>query len=328
VTAAGSGTGTSQGTGPAALARSLVTPARLAEFFAPRSLALVGASEASGWARFIAMASAAVGFTGPMTPVHPRIETAFGRPAVRSLRDIADPPDLAFILAPTEAVESVIDDAAAIGVRHAIVLASGYREVGPAGRDLEQSLVARAAEAGITLLGPNCLGFLNTHAHAAPFALGVPLPLTPGPVGIALQSGALATVVLGYARARAIGISSLTSVGNEAMITIEDMLDYLVDDENTKVICLFLEEVSDPAGFARAAARADQAGKPVVALKVGSSPAGQAAALAHTGSVAGDDAVVDSVLRQLNVIRVTSIEELLTTGALLGYDRWPRGRRS
>jgi acyl-CoA synthetase (NDP forming) len=308
-------------------ARSLVTPGRLAEFFAPRSIALVGASEASGWARFIAMASAAVGFTGPMTPVHPRVQTAFGRPVVRSLRDIADPPDLAFILAPTEAVESVIDDAAATGVRHAIVLASGYREVGPAGRELERSLVARAAEAGIILLGPNCLGFLNTHARVAPFALGVPLPLTPGPVGIALQSGALATVVLGYARARAIGISSLTSVGNEAMITIEDMLDYLVEDDDTKVICLFLEEVSDPAGFARAAARADAAGKPVIALKVGSSPAGQAAALAHTGSVAGDDAVVDSVLRQLNVIRVTSIEELLTTGALLGYDRWPRGRR-
>ncbi len=134
-------------------ARSLVTPARLAEFFAPRSIALVGASEASGWARFIAMASAAVGFTGPMTPVHPRIETAFGRPVVRSLRDIADPPDLAFILAPTEAVESVIDDAAATGVRHAIVLASGYREVGEAGRELERSLVARAAEAGIILLG-------------------------------------------------------------------------------------------------------------------------------------------------------------------------------
>jgi acetate---CoA ligase (ADP-forming) len=305
----------------------LVNPARLAEFFAPRSIALVGASEASGWARFIAMATAATGFTGPLIPVHPRVDSAFGRPAVRSLRDIAEPPDLAFILAPTQAVASVVDDMAAAGVRHAVVLASGYREVGDEGRALEQQLVAQATAAGIVILGPNCLGFLNAHAHAGPFALGVPLPLQAGPVGIALQSGALATAVLAFARSRAIGVSSLTSVGNEAMITIEDMVEYLVDDENTKVICLFLEEITDPAAFARAAARADQAGKPIVALKVGSSPDGQAAALAHTGSVAGDDRVVDSVLRQLNIIRVTSIEELLTTGALLGYDRWPRGRR-
>src|SRR3984957_16189905 len=320
------------GTDPGAVSvrdqvRSLVTPARLAEFFAPQSLALVGASEASGWARFIALASSATGYTGPMVPVHPKIDSAFGHPAVRNLRDIGEPIDLAFILAPTHAVAGVIEDAAAAGIRNAIVLAAGYREVGPEGRALEQKLIAQAAAAGIVILGPNCLGFLNTHAHTAPFALGVPLPLTPGPVGVALQSGALATVVLAYAKAHAIGVSSLTSVGNEAMITIEDMMEYLVEDEKTKVIALFLEEISDPVKFAHAAARADAAGKPIVALKVGSSEAGQAAALAHTGSVAGDDAVVESVLGQLNLIRVTSIEELLTTSAPLGYDRVPAGRR-
>jgi acyl-CoA synthetase (NDP forming) len=111
------------------------------------------------------------------------------------------------------------------------------------------------------------------------------------------------------------------------MITIEDMMEYLVEDEATKVIALFLEEISDPVKFGHAAARADAAGKPIVALKVGSSEAGQAAALAHTGSVAGDDAVVNSVLAQLNILRVNSIEELLNTAALLGYDQVPAGRR-
>jgi acyl-CoA synthetase (NDP forming) len=111
------------------------------------------------------------------------------------------------------------------------------------------------------------------------------------------------------------------------MMKTADVLDYLVEDEATRVICLFLEEIGDPARFARVAEKADRAGKPIVALKVGSSPAGQQAALAHTGSVAGDDAVVDAVLRQLNVIRVASLEELLTTGAALGYNRWPAGRR-
>ena len=230
-------------------------------------------------------------------------------------------------MVPLEAVEEVLDDAAAAGVRGAVVLASGYREVGSDGTALQDRLTAKAAGHGITLLGPNCLGFLNAHARTAPFALTIPPPLLSGPVGVALQSGALASVLLSFARAHAIGVSTLTSLGNEAMIATADVVDYLVEDERTKVICLFLEAISDPAAFAAAARRADQAGKPIVALKAGASQAGSAAALAHTGSVAGDDAVVDAALRQLNVIRVGSIEELLTTGAVLGYSRWPRGRR-
>jgi acetate---CoA ligase (ADP-forming) len=310
-----------------AAARQLITPERLRHFFAPRSIALVGASETSGWARFIVAASSAVGYTGPLLPVHPKHDTIFGRPAVRTLRDLAEPVDLAFILAPTQAVPTVIEDAAAAGVRNVVVLASGYREAGAGGVALEDSLIAAAASQGIVVLGPNCLGFLNTAAKAAPYALTVPLPLTAGPVGIALQSGALASVLLAFARAHAIGVSTVASLGNEAMITTADMLDYLVADEQTKVICMFLEEVGDPAAFSAAALRADQAGKPIVALKAGASQAGQQAALAHTGAVAGDDAVVDAALRQLNVIRVNSVEELLTTAALLGYDRHPAGRR-
>jgi len=304
-----------------------MTPQRLAEFFAPRSIAMVGASETSGWSRFIVAASAAVGYTGPLLPVHPRHEKVFGRPAVRSLRDLAEPADLAFILAPTEAVSDVIEDAAAAGVRNAVVLASGYREAGADGKQLEDDLVGAAARHGIVLLGPNTLGFLNTSAKAAPFALTVPLPLTAGPVGIALQSGALSSALLAFARAQAIGVSTVASLGNEAMITTADVLDYLVADEQTKVICMFLEEIGDPAAFSAAAQRADAAGKPIVAMKVGASQAGQQAALAHTGAVAGDDAVVDAALRQLNIIRVTSIEDLLTTAALFGYQRWPAGRR-
>jgi acyl-CoA synthetase (NDP forming) len=310
-----------------ATARQLITPQRLAEFFAPRSIALVGASETSGWSRFIVAASNAVGYSGPLLPVHPRHEKIFGRPAVRSLRDLSEPADLAFILAPTEAVATVVEDAAAAGVRNVVVLASGYREAGSRGKELEDQLVRDAAAHGIVLLGPNTLGFLNTAARAAPFALTVPLPLTAGPVGIALQSGALSSALLAFARSQAIGVSTVASLGNEAMITTADVLDYLVADEQTRVICMFLEEIGDPAAFSAAARRADQAGKPIVAMKVGSSQAGRQAALAHTGAVAGDDAVVDAALRQLNIIRVTSIEDLLSTAALLGYHRWPRGRR-
>jgi acetate---CoA ligase (ADP-forming) len=304
-----------------------VTPGRLGEFFAPRSIAVVGASDTSGWARFVFAGSRSAGFAGPLIPVHPVHKTVFGRPAVRSLRDLAEPVDLAFIMVPTHAVESVLDDAAAAGVRNAIVLAAGYREHGEEGRALEDQMIARASAHGITVLGPNCLGFVNAHAPAAPFALTVPPSLRAGPVGIALQSGALGGVILAFAHAHAIGVSTLATMGNEAMIAATDVLDYLVEDDATRVICMFLEQITDPARFAEAVARADRAGKPIVVLKAGASQAGSQVALAHTGAVAGDDAVVGAVLRQLNVTRVTSIEELLCTGALLGYQRWPRGRR-
>jgi acetate---CoA ligase (ADP-forming) len=207
------------------------------------------------------------------------------------------------------------------------VLASGYREVGETGLAQQHQLADRAAAHGITLLGPNCLGFLNAHAHAGPFALTVPLPLAAGPVGIALQSGALASAVLAFARARAIGVSTLVTLGNEAMVTATDVLEYLIADEHTRAICMFLEEIGEPGKFAQAAVRADQAGKPIVVMKAGSSQAGRDSALAHTGAVAGNDAVVDAALRQLNVIRVSSLEQMLSTGSLLGYGRVPSGRR-
>jgi len=307
--------------------RALVTPARLRSFFAPKSIAMVGASDNSGWGRFIVTSCLTTGFAGPVIPVHPKAKTAFGRPVVPNLRNLDEPVDLAFILAPLPAVESVLDDMGAAGIKNAIVLASGYREVGGEGVQLEDSMIARAVANDVTVLGPNCLGFLNAHTRSAPYALTLPPPLAAGPVGIVLQSGALASVVLGFTKAHGIGMSILTSVGNESMMKTTDVLEYLIEDEATKVIALFLEEIGDPARFARMAERADAAGKPIVALKVGSSPLGQQAALAHTGSVAGDDAVIDAALRQLNVIRVTSLEALLSTAALLGYNRWPDGRR-
>ncbi|MER6981796.1 acetate--CoA ligase family protein, partial [Streptomyces carpinensis] len=307
--------------------RRLVTPQRLCDFFAPRNVAMVGASDNSGWARMIITSSAQADSPGKLFPVHPKAKSAFGIPAVPSLRDLPEPVDLAFILTGLPAVESVLDDMGAAGIKNAVVLAAGYREVGEEGRKLEDAMVARAIANDVTILGPNCLGFVNAQTRSAPYALNLQPPLLAGPVGVALQSGALASVVLGFAKLHGIGLSTLTSMGNESMMKTVDFIDYLVEDDATKVICLFLEEIGDPERFALAAERADKAGKPIVALKVGSSPAGQKAALAHTGSVAGDDAVVNAAFQQLNIIRVNTLEDLLTTGALLGDGRIPRGRR-
>jgi acyl-CoA synthetase (NDP forming) len=308
--------------------RRLATPDRLRSFFAPRSIALVGASDSSGWGQFIVASLATSGFTGPLRPVHPTRPTAFDRPTVASLRDLDEPVDLAYVLAPTRAVESVLEDAAAAGIHNAIVLASGYGDGGgEPGRAAEARLVERAVELDITLLGPNCLGYVNAAASVAPFGLGIVPPLRRGGVGIVLQSGALTSNVLAFARAHQIGISLLTSMGNEAVITAADVIEHLVEDDDTEVIGLFLESVRDAPRFVELAARALEKGKPVVALKVGRTEAGQRTALAHTGALAGDDAVVDAAFRQFGVIRTTSLEQLLITSGLLASGQVPRGNR-
>jgi len=300
---------------------------RLRELFAPASIALVGASDTSGWARNVYTSLQAGGFQGRFVPVHPRHETAFGIPTRPSLRELEEPVDLAFILAPTEAVEAVVQDAGAAGIRNAVVLAAGFAEVGEAGRALERQLVETARALGITLLGPNGLGFINATDRVAPYGLLLTPPLLSGAVGIVLQSGALANSVLTFGRNHGIGLTLLVSTGNEAMVTTADVIEHLLEDEATKVIALFLEQIREPQRFAELARRAQSAGKPMVALKVGRSPAGQLAALAHTGAVAGDDAVVDAALRQLGVIRVDSLEELLVTAGLLATSPPLRGRR-
>ncbi len=308
--------------------RRLATPERLREFFRPRTVALVGASDSSGWGRFIVDSLRTSGFTGALRMVHPTRPTAFDLPTVPNLRALDEPVDLAYVLAPTRAVEAVLEDAAAAGIRNAIVLASGYGDGGgEAGRALERRLVERAVELDITLLGPNCLGFVNAAGSVAPFGLGIVPPLRRGPVGIVLQSGALTSNVLAFARAHQVGISLLTSMGNEAVITTADVVEHLIADDDCQVIGLFLESVRDAPRFTALAAAALAAGKPIVALKVGRTEAGQRTALAHTGAVAGDDAVVDAAFRQFGAIRVGSLEELLVTAGLLGSGQVPRGRR-
>lgn len=313
---------------PASVYRHLTEPDRLADLFAPRSVALVGASDTSGWGRLIVDSLRVSGFAGDLRMVHPTRPSAFGMPTAPSLRALEEPVDLAFVMTPTSAVEGVLVDAAARGIRNAVVLASGYGDGGgAAGRELEQSLVERATELGISVLGPNCLGFVNAARSVAPFGLGIVPPLRRGPVGIVLQSGALTSNVLGFARAHQVGISLLASMGNEAMITTADVVEYLIADDDTSVIGLFLESVRDARRFARLAARALEAGKPLVALKVGRTEAGRRTALAHTGALAGDDAVIDAAFRQFGVIRVNSLEQLLVTAGLLASHPAPAGRR-
>lgn len=325
------GTGAGAGVGPPpgrqTALEALAAPDRLRSLFRPTGVAIVGASDTSPWTRNFYGNLTALGFGGAVVPVHPVHPSTFGVPNRPTLLEVDERVDLAVLLVPTGAVESVLEEAASARIPNAIVVAAGFGEQQGDGRAREGDLRHRAVAHGLTLLGPNCPGFVNLAAGVAPYGFALAPPLRPGPVAAVLQSGALASAVLAYARVHGVGISLMVSVGNECVVRTVDIVDYLVEDDETRVICLFLEEVRDGRGFLRSAERARAAGKAVVVMKVGRTPAGQRAALAHTGAVAGDDAVAGAAFRQAGVIRVDSLEEMLVTAGLLASPSRPRGRR-
>ena len=303
----------------------LATPARLDGFFSPRSIAVVGASETAYWGRNVFRNLAAAGFDGRLFPVNPKRDTVLGIPCVPSLRDLTEPVDLVYIAAPTDAVQSVLDDAAAAGIRNAVVIAAGFSEAGA--HDRQAALIDQAARNGITILGPNCPGFVNVARNVSAYGQEVPAGMKAGRVSIVLQSGALATVVLKLARAHGIGLSKLVCMGNEAVMQTVDVLEYLIADPDTRVIAMFLEQVKAGGRFLELARQALLAGKAIVVLKAGRTPAGQRSALAHTGAVAGNEAVVDAALRHAGVTRVRSLEELMITAGLFASGVRLRGPR-
>ena len=208
-------------------------------------------------------------------------------------------------------------DAAAAGVPNLVVIAAGFGEMGEEGHERERQLADLARSYDQLILGPNNLGFINAGDATMPWSQMMPWPLQAGGVGVMSQSGALGIFLLNYLQNRDVGISHLVTVGNEAMVTVAEGIDYLVEQESTRVIALYLESVRHPDVFLAAAQRAMKAGKPIVAYKAGRGALGAKVTAAHTGSLAGDDRVFDAVFRQYGIIRVDSIEDLVTTCGLL-----------
>jgi len=299
----------------------------VADLFNPRSVALVGATDKSGWSISTLANLRMHGFAGPVHLVNPRGGVVHGERAHTSLSAIPEPVDLAYVMVPTTAVLPVLEEGAKLGIRSYVILTAGFGEVGPEGAAMEAEIADFIRENGLTVLGPNGNGFINAAAGITPYGLPIPPPLLRGSVGVVLQSGALASSVLAFAQARNIGISLLTSMGNETTLTVTDVMDYLVDDPATTSIALFLESVRNPAEFARVARRALLAGKPVVALKIGRSTIASHTAQAHTGALVGDDRVIDAAFRQLGVLRVRSLEDLIITAGLLAETGPLPGRR-
>jgi acyl-CoA synthetase (NDP forming) len=293
------------------------TPEQVRQLFNPRSIALIGATDKSRWSWSTFGNLQLHEFGGPVYLVNPRGIPVHGQDSYARIADLPPDVDLAFVMVPTTAVLSVLGEAADHGIGSVVLLTSGFAETGDEGAELERQVTDLARRRGLTILGPNGNGFINAAAGITPYGLAIEPPLLHGPVGVVLQSGALASAVLTFAQSRNIGVSLLVSMGNESMVSMTDVMRYLIDDEQTRVIALFIEAVRHPAEFLALAREALAKGKPVVAIKVGRSQAGARVARAHTGSLVGDDAVMDAVFRQNGIIRVDSLEDLIITAGLL-----------
>jgi acetate---CoA ligase (ADP-forming) len=304
--------------------RAEITGHRLTSLFRPQRVALVGASDRSPFSRNAYENLVSFGFGARTYLVNRRGVLTHGQPTVRSCAEIGDPVDVAFLMVPQAGMLEALDDAAAAGIRNAVVLSAGYAEAGAAGRAAQAELVAHAESLGIVLLGPNHLGFAN-FVDGAPVCSIPGLPRQAGPVALLSHSGASCSAMVQCATMANVALSYLVTLGNEAMITAGHVLDFLVDDPATRAVAIFMEAVRDPEVFRRAARRAADAGKAIVVLKVGSSELSARTAAAHTGALVGDDRVISAVFTDLGVIRVDSIEDMLiTAGAAAALGRLER----
>jgi acetate---CoA ligase (ADP-forming) len=299
----------------------------LRALFTPESIAVVGASPdlAKPGGRCLAYLSH-VGYTGRVYPINPRYEEIGGLTAYPSLDALPEPPDLAVLLIPAAAVPDAITAAGRCGARSAIVCSSGFAEAGPDGRALEQRLQAVTAEAGLAMLGPNCLGYFDArHGIAATFstALQVDSPGPAGGIAFVSQSGALGAGAFSVGRMEHAGLGVFVSTGNEATLGIADVLMHLGGDAGVTAVLCYIEGVRDGRAFVEAARTVHGQGKRVVAIKVGRTAAGERSSQSHTGALTGSSELWEVAFRRAGVIRATDMSQLLDAGVAL--DAWPRG---
>src|SRR6266540_898030 len=256
------------------------------------------------------------GYTGRLYVVNPGAAEIAGVASYPSMAALPGPVDLAMIVVPAPAVAGVLAECGAVGVRAAVVLSSGFGEDGPAGRAAQAELVRVARANGIRLVGPNCLGVLNTDPAIRLHATFAEANPSPGGLAVASQSGAVAITILDHATRTGTGLSSFVSLGNKADVSGNDLLSYWYDDLGTRAVALYLESVGNPRRFARIA-RAIGRRKPVLAVKSGRTASGSRAGASHTAAAAAPDVTVDTLFTQAGVIRCDTLGELLDTARLL-----------
>ena len=299
--------------------------------FRPRSIAVLGVTGTPGTVPhdiFVNLLSAR--FNGTVYPVAPRRQHIAGVRAYDYVLDIPDPVDLAVLVFPGRVCEKALRQCGEKGVKAAIIISAGFREVGEEGLVREERIKAIAAEHNMRLIGPNCLGVINTEKDVqlnASFARAMPAE---GNIAFLSQSGALCTAVLDYAQGKNIGFSKFVSLGNKADIGEVDLLKFLATDPQTSVILLYLEEIrrgKELIEVAREITGENGNPKPILAIKGGRTAAGAAAAQSHTGALAASEVVCNAVFEQAGIIRSASIEEMFNTAQVLAYQPLPKGNR-
>ncbi|MGL3104578.1 acetate--CoA ligase family protein [Bradyrhizobium sp. BR 1432] len=294
--------------------------------FWPESVAIIGASPKGGFATDILNNLNKWGFSGKLAAVNPRYKQIQGVPCYPNLRAVPHPVGLAVLSVRSNAIPDVLKDCETVGVGAIQIISSGFADEGTEGVAKQRRLVEWAERTGIPVVGPNCNGLLN--AANGLIANGVPFrTMKPGGVSAVLQSGMLVSALLMPLLARGIGVGRVVTTGNEACVDVADFINYLVDDEATRVIACYCEQFKRPLDFIKACERAADRGKPIAMIKVGRSEGARQAALAHTGSLVGSDVAIDVLLKKLGVVRVDTIDDLIETAAALSSPKRPRGRR-
>ena len=296
-------------------------------FLTPQSVALIGASDRPGTIGAALVANlTGVGFTGSIYLINPRAPEIAGLRTYARVSDIKAPVDLAIVAVPAAAVEAVVADCAAAGVRGVVVISSGFAEISADGRAAEERLVELVRQSGMRMVGPNCMGVLNTDPAVSLNGTFAPTFPPPGNIGMLSQSGALGLAILDYVRKLNVGISTFVSVGNKADVSGNDLLCYWADDPRTEVIVLYLESFGNPRKFARIAPEIARQ-KPIIAVKSGRSAAGTRAAASHSAALASLDVAVDALFEQAGVIRCNTLEDLFDVAVLLATQPVPAGPR-
>jgi acetyltransferase len=294
----------------------------LLPFFKPEGVVVIGAStspEKLGYG--IARNLIQSGYQGAIHFVSQKVGTLFERPLHTSLAHVPDPVDLAILIVPPDATPATIEECGKRGIKAAIIVSSGFREAGPAGAALEDKCLRIAQAHGLRLLGPNCIGTIDTHLPLDTTFLQPPMPAQ-GHIGFISHSGAFCAAIIDWSRGQGFGFSRIVSLGNQADVNETDMLSMLAADEHTRAIVLYMEGVSDGRRFVEVAREVTRR-KPVIALKVGRFESGQKAAASHTGALAASDTAFEAAFEKACILRAETTEQMFDWARALEY--YPRG---
>lgn len=295
----------------------------LDQFFQPKSIAVFGATdkpEKVGCAILQNLQS----FEGKIMGVNPKYNKILGYPCYKNAKSLPIVPDLAIVAIPAAFVPALIAELGKKGIRAALVLSAGFKEAGEAGEKLQRDLMFAAAENKVRIIGPNCMGLLMPALHLnATFSPSMP---PPGRVAFISQSGAIGSAILDWAASKKVGFSYFASLGSMSDISFDHLIDYFAADSRTSCILIYMESLNNARKFL-SAARAFARSKPIVVLKAGASAEGARAAMSHTGSMAGNDAVYDAAFKRAGIIRVNSIQQLFDCAQALSMQPLPAGNR-